>query len=454
MNLPGRMPLTAQTRADAVIAYRPQGPVTLAQFLAEAHQLADMLPPGGHILNICQDRYRFMLGFAAGMLADKVSLMPSSHTPETLLQLKAFAPDVFCLHDGNGAGIGLPELSCAGIACTPDKGLSVPEIASDSVVATLFTSGSTGTPVAHDKRWGALCRNAHAETQRLDLAGKNVAIVGTVPAQHSYGFESTVLLSLHGGCAAWSGRPFYPADIAAALAAVPRPRLLVTTPFHLRALLDAEISLPELDMLLSATAPLSEELARRAEERLSAPLFEIYGCTEAGQLASRRTTASPYWQPLQDIQLECDGDGCSAWGGHVEGRVALSDILELRGEAGFLLHGRGADMINIAGKRTSLAYLNHQLNSLPQVRDGCFFMPETAHSDGITRLAAFVVAPGSTQQQVLDALRQRIDPVFFPRPLCFVETLPRNPAGKLPRGALEALLDDCRQDARARESRT
>jgi hypothetical protein len=61
-----------------------------------------------------------------------------------------------------------------------------------------------------------------------------VNIVATVPPQHSYGFESSVLLALLGGAAFDSGRPFYPADIVAALERLPRPRALVTTPFHLK----------------------------------------------------------------------------------------------------------------------------------------------------------------------------------------------------------------------------
>jgi acyl-coenzyme A synthetase/AMP-(fatty) acid ligase len=112
-----------------------------------------------------------------------------------------------------------------------------------------------------------------------------------VPAQHSYGFESTVLLALHGNAPFWSGRPFYPQDIVCSLNAVPSPRLLVTTPFHLAALLGAGIEVPTVDLLLSATAPLSAQLAAEAESRLAAPLLEIYGSTESGQLASRRTTA-------------------------------------------------------------------------------------------------------------------------------------------------------------------
>lgn len=105
----------------------------------------------------------------------------------------------------------------------------------------------------------------------------------------------------------------------------------------------------------------------------------------------------------------------------------------------FLLHGRHADLINIAGKRTSLAYLNHQLGAVPGVVDGAFFLPDEEGPDGITRLTAFVVAPGLSARQVTVELRQRIDAIFLPRPLVLVDQLPRNSTGKLPRAELQAL---------------
>jgi acyl-coenzyme A synthetase/AMP-(fatty) acid ligase len=39
----------------------------------------------------------------------------------------------------------------------------------------------------------------------------------------------------------------------------------------------------------------------------------------------------------------------------------------------------------------------------------------------------------------MEALRQRIDPAFLPRPLCFVDVLPRNATGKLPRQPLNRI---------------
>ena len=55
------------------------------------------------------------------------------------------------------------------------------------------------------------------------------------------------------------------------------------------------------------------------------------------------------------------------------------------------------------------------------------------------RLAAFVVAPGLSSQDLLAALRQRIDAVFLPRPLRLLDVLPRNSTGKLTQQALETL---------------
>jgi acyl-coenzyme A synthetase/AMP-(fatty) acid ligase len=413
--------------------------VSAQRFLSDVARLSELLPVGGSVLNICQDRYRFIVGFAASLIAGKVSLLPSSQTQEAVRQLQAYAADIFCLHDGNGDVFDLPKLVFPELAAGAID--DVPEIDEDRIAAVLFTSGSTGAPTAHVKRWGALARSSQHEAERLGACAPGYSIVGTIPVQHSYGFESTIMLTLQSTSAIWSGWPFYPADIAAALEATPRPRFLVTTPFHLRTLLDSGVDVPAVDRLLSATAPLAETLARDAETRLGAPVYEIYGCTETGQLASRRTTDGPRWLALPGVSLEQEDDITFALGGNGGNRQLLGDIIEIHDDGTFSLHGRNADMVNIAGKRTSIAHLNHQLNAIPGVRDGCFLMPdESAAGDGITRLCAFVVAPTLSPKELRDALRTRIDPIFLPRPLLFVDRLPRNATGKLPRGELVALL--------------
>jgi acyl-coenzyme A synthetase/AMP-(fatty) acid ligase len=254
-----------------------------------------------------------------------------------------------------------------------------------------------------------------------------------------YGFESTVLAALQGGGALCAERPFYPADVCAALERLPRPRVLVTTPFHLRTLLDDVTQPPPADLLLCATAPLSAELARLAEERFAAELLEIYGCTETGQIATRRTAREPAWRTLPGVQLEVRDGRAWASGGHVEQRTAIGDVIEPLAADRFLLHGRVSDMVNVAGKRSSLAFLDAQLMAIDGVTDGVFFMAEEGAADGVTRLAALVVAPGMRREELLAQLRRRLDAAFLPRPLIMLERLPRAASGKLPLEALREL---------------
>ncbi len=442
-------PLLTHAHAEDVLAWRNDKSITVADFLSDVRRLQATLPAGKHVLNVCADRYRFAVGLAAALLAGKISLLPPTLTPEMMSQVKHFAPDVFCLTD-QPQSIAMPQLTWAEAmaACAPAAAggqagpYEIPEIPASQTAAIVFTSGSTGLPVAHHKSWGGLVLSVRAEAERLGLLdGRRHNIVATVAPQHMYGFESTVLLALQSGAALTAAHLFYPADICSTLAASTRPCMLVTTPIHLKVLLASGLDIPLPDLVLSATAPMPPQLALAVEARLHAPLFEIYGSTETGQIASRRTTETSEWTLYSGITLKPAQGSMWACGGHVEQATPLADEIELLTVERFLLHGRTADLVNIAGKRSSLGYLNHQLNAVPGVIDGAFFMPDDtdADSSGVTRLMAFVVAPGMKSTDLLAALRERIDAIFIPRPVVMLDSLPRNSTGKLPRDTLVRL---------------
>jgi acyl-coenzyme A synthetase/AMP-(fatty) acid ligase len=437
-----RYPFLRHTRSDAIFARRVGAPITVECFLRDVAALSRVLPSLRHMVNLCGDRYRFAVGFAAALQRGQVTLLPPSMAPLPLAQLIADRGDAYYLTDEP-----VPEGLVPGFAYPDDLDHSatpaeIPSIAADAPAVVLFTSGSTGRPQAHVRSWGALVRSARAAGCRLGVAAfGGAALLGTVPHQHSYGLESLVMLALQHGLTLDCKRLFYPADIRAALALTPRPRVLATTPIHLRILVTEAVELPKVDLLLSATAPLSPQVAREAEERFAAPLYEIYGCSEAGQLAVRRTVAGEEWHCLDGITLREDAGGTVAAGAPIDSETRLSDVIELRDREHFLLHGRVADLVNVAGKRTSIAHLNYHLNAIPGVRDGVFVLPERQDNDGsVTRLVAFVVAPGLEAGAILAALRQRVDPAFLPRPLYFIETLPRDALGKLPREVAQRLV--------------
>jgi acyl-coenzyme A synthetase/AMP-(fatty) acid ligase len=423
----------------AAFAYRSGTLVRAGEFLAEVADLAAQLPDRYYAINLCTDRYLFAVALAAALVRGQVTLLPPNQTPDLFQRLARDYPETYCLSDGPR-----PERHMETVDCAARRGRRAPLgsillVPATRIAAIVFTSGSTGDPVPHPKTWGRLVASALAEADRLALDRfPGLALIGTVPAQHMYGLESTVLLALQAGLILHSGRPFFPADVCAGLEALERPRGLVTTPVHLRAILAAG-QVPPVDFLLCATAPLAPQLAAEAERRFGCPLYEIYGCTEAGQLATRRTVETPQWWLFPRFAMRQNAKGTWVSEAHIPEKLLLNDVIELVSTERFLLHGRTADLVNIAGKRTSLASLNYHLNSIPGVLDAAFFVPQDA-GDGVTRLAALVVAPALTVEAVLAALRQRIDPAFLPRPVCMVSTLPRNETGKLPRAEVEALV--------------
>jgi acyl-coenzyme A synthetase/AMP-(fatty) acid ligase len=423
--------ILAGADANQAVAFRRGRRIGRRAFWGEVAAVAARLPAQKYMLNLCTDRYRFMVGFAAALQRRQISLMPSSDAPAMLQSLLQDYPDLYALTD-----TAPPALPCLAYPELPEAGLSDPlEVPDAQPALVLFTSGSTGKPKKVEKSWGVLRHSALAAGARLGRSMAGATIIGTVPHQHSYGLESTVLLALLNDMILDAGWPLYPADIRRAIAAAPRPRILVTTPVHLRALLAEPEDMPRLDLILSATAALPLALAEAAEACFKAPLIEIYGCTEAGQVATRRTTRETQFQCFDGVRLTQDGAKTWASGPAVEGSALLHDRIERTGPAHFYLGEREADLVDVAGKRASLAQLNQQLLGIAGVQDGVFVMGE---SDGrrVPRLMAVAVAPELSAVEILAALRRQIDPAFLPRPLILVDALPRNRLGKLPRAAL------------------
>jgi acyl-coenzyme A synthetase/AMP-(fatty) acid ligase len=404
--------LLAGVAPDAPVVRYGDSTVRAAQFIAQAEQLARSLPRTAYVINLAENRHHFLLGWVAACLREQVTLLPAGQTEDVLTRLRRDYPDHHTLDD---------------------EGM-LWEVPAARVVAIAFTSGSTGDPQAHVKTWGSLFQNARLAATEV-LGGMERSQVSTVPPQHMYGLEASTLGALTSGCFLYDRKPFFPADVRDALAAMPAPRVLVTAPAHLHVLADAALDLPALDRVVSATAPLGVELARRIETAWDTQVVEIYGCTEAGVMAHRRPTQTEYWHPFTGGTIENVAGAAEYRAPQLAGPVPLQDVVELRPDHTFFLRGRAGDMIKVAGKRASLQELTRQVLSVRGVEDAVVFLP-----DADARPAAAVVAPGIAAATILTELRTRLDGVFGPRPLVIVERLPRNSVGKLPHEALMRLL--------------
>ncbi len=425
---------------DAVLFRRPAGVVTAEAYLHDAQAAARALPDGAFLVNLCRDRYAFAVAFAAALLRRQVCLLPGDASAARLAALAGQFPGCAAAVDAPDAALPMP--SCMVRPTGTDGGASVenPALPCTQDAALVFTSGSTGAPVAHGKRWGALAARSRAAAGAFGLdAAAPPTVVGTVPPGHMYGFETTVLLPLHAPASSWCGPSFFPGDVAAALAGAPAPRILVTTPLHLRALAAVQAGLPTLRAVVSATAPLDPALAGETERLWGAPVLEIFGATEVGSIARRRTTAGGWWDAYPGVGI-LNGAGETLVSAPWADPTPLSDEVEMDGAGRFRLLGRRTDLVKMGGRRASLSGLNRILLELEGVSDGAFVVPDDLGNRASARLLAVVVAPERTAAGLLAELRARMDPVFLPRRVVRVDALPRNELGKLPRQALLALL--------------
>lgn len=425
--------------------------ISVSEFLVHVDRVAEQLPAASHVLNLCDNRYLFLVVFCAVIARAKTNLLPPNRhlaTQATLLQrygnLAIVHDGIAVIDDNNVASVNIAHCNFASPLNFPAALPTIPSIALAHIAAVTFTSGSTGHSQAHHKSWLTFVRSTEINRRyMLPQVPTVMHLVATVPGQHMWGLETSILMTLMAPICMSDIRPFFPADVASSLALLPPPRALVSTPVHLRALCLSGLKFPPLHRVLCATAPLSQALAEDVETLVSGELIEVYGCSEVGSMACRHTAASGIWHAFDGLLFNASVEQgpVQVEAEHLPEVVTLQDCLQFDGPRRFQLLGREGDMIEMGGKRGSLAELNKLLLAVDGVIDGVVFLPDDERT--IVRLAAFVVGDARVDKPALvRAFRRAVDPVFVPRPFVFVAELPREENGKLPRAKLLQLFKE------------
>lgn len=424
------LPLFVSGDPQRPVAWRNGAPVLLAELQSHVASVVAQLPKQSApaaMINLCDDRYRFLVAFAAALSSGHTVLLPASRADQVVADLQ----------DANPGSYRIDDAAIDAAVAQPSSAVINEQVAAEMTAMIGHTSGSTGQPKKFPKLWrtvnGSTARNA--ETIHAAIADKTspVWVLATVPPQHMYGMELSVLLPLIGNMAVHAGRPLFPADIASALAELPRPRVLISTPVHLRAIVGSDQDFPPVDVIVSATAPLDQPLAAAVTAKLGGEMVEMFGSTETCVFASRLTAREEQWRLYEGVQLDPRADGTLVSAPWFVEPVLLQDIVELQSGNRFVVRGRSSDMIEVAGKRASLSDITRRLLAIEGVQEAVVFQPEPDAVGRIRRVAALVVAPTLTAREVLDQLASGVDSAFLPRPLLIVDQLPRNELGKLPR---------------------
>lgn len=426
---------------------KPYLEVSQTQFINHVLRLAQALPAHQYVVNLCDNRYLFLVSLCAVIVNQGTILLPPNKKCSTQLKLITRYEDCIVLHDGQIEVIDKSTSDIGNAPTNPTVDISLldwsldstqvdtPQIKLDHLAVISFTSGSTGESKPNLKYWRTLVTSSTINAAYMLIDSTvNHSHIATVPGQHMWGFETSVLLALFSDVALVDARPFFASDIVSLIKRLPTPTTLISAPLHLKTLSEALKNKPEtsiqLASILCATAPLDHKLAQQLEAQFGCKLKEVYGCSEVGSMAIRNTAQNDAWQPFSGLNFDHDAQATRVSAAHLPLKITLEDTLQFDDQGRFTLQGRQSDQIKIAGKRGSLAEVNAVLNRFEGLRDGVVIFPPQDRN--VPRLVALVrLKPGVTKAELRQFMSEQLDSAFVPRPILEVENLPREDNGKL-----------------------
>jgi acyl-CoA synthetase (AMP-forming)/AMP-acid ligase II len=383
-------------------------------------------------------------------LADQEFLDKEPDLPTSLRVLSTWSDD--------GAP-GLAELITAG---DPAK-VPVPERPGRTVV---MTSGTTSTPK------GARRPQPHGLSEAASLlsviplrTGDRMMI--TTPIFHTWGLAALQLgMALHAELVLQ--RRFDPEQVLRTIAER-RVTALIAVPVMLQRLLDlpaevkARYDTSSLRVVAYSGSAMPPDRVTQFLDEFGPVLYGLYGSTEASwasistpeDLAAEPTTAGrpPLGTriaildddgrpvPRGDVGQICVGNGM-LFEGYTNGAgkpmfgdlMATGDRGRIDTEGRLYVVGRADDMIVSGGENVFPRPVEDAIAALPEVADVAVFgVPDDEFGN---RFAAYVVLHDGatlTADALLDRLRDRLPRFSLPRDVHFLESLPRNPTGKVVR---------------------
>ena len=399
--------------------------------------------PARQIALYCRDVCEFSAAMFGCWHAGKTVWLAADNRPHTVARLNALVEAWIGDFDGAlHAGPGAPSNS-------------LPPIDSDYAALMVFTSGSSGEPVAIAKSLRQLEQELWAQDEVWGMHVQEAAlVVGTVPHQHIYGLLFRVLWPLLSERTLFDEKMEYPETLLQLskqypIALISSPAFLKRLPEHL-----AWTDMQPLAALLSSGGSLPREAALRAHRLLGRPALEIFGSSETGGVAWRTQTCDTDtqapWTPLPGVTVQVE-DGLlairSPYLGTQADRWLSADHACLLNTGQFLLGDRADRIVKLEEKRVSLTAIENALHGLAEVAAARVLL-----LDGERQQIGAVVVLTPAGQALLaggkhalnQALRRQLAPycetIALPRRWRYVDALPANDLGKTALADLNALF--------------
>jgi long-chain acyl-CoA synthetase len=275
--------------------------------------------------------------------------------------------------------------------------------------------------------------------------------LGVISLAHSYGFSSLVLpLLLHGIPLILAPSPL-PEEVRRAADSLDH-LTLPAVPALWRAWHEAGVIPTNVQLAISAGAPLPLALEQAVHDRVGLKIHNFYGASECGGIAydateTPRDNATCVGSAMRNVSLSVGSSGGlevrsravgqSYWPAHDDtlggGCFRTTDLAEVK-EGMVFLRGRADEQINVAGRKVSPDAIERALLAQPCVRECLVFgMPEQDVSRGDLIVACVAGTPEAAAETLKQGLLRVLPAWQVPREWVFVDALPVNARGKLSR---------------------
>ena len=340
----------------------------------------------------------------------------------------------------------------------------------DDLAAILYTSGTTGRSKGAMLTHENLLSNAQALKDYWRFSEKD-ALLHALPIFHTHGLFVACNVTLLSGASMIFLSRF---DANEVMRLLPKATSMMAVPtFYVRLLDHAALSrdtTKHIRLFTSGSAPLLAETHRAFFERTGHAILERYGMTETNMNTSNpydgdrvagtvgfplpgvevrvvhAETAEPlpqgevgilevrgpnvfhgYWRMPEKTKAEFRPDGF-----FITGDVAKID------ERGYVhIVGRAKDLVITGGYNVYPKEVETELDAIPGVAESAVIgVPHPAFGEGVTAVVVTEKGAKLSEDDVIEALAERLAKFKQPKRVFFVEELPRNTMGKVQKNVL------------------
>jgi fatty-acyl-CoA synthase len=379
---------------------------------------------------------------------------------------------------------GLPSYSLESFIASPSpQNLLMPDLANDTDVLLVYTSGTTGRPKGAVHTQSGMLANAKASLEAHEFKSTDI-VLSTLPLFHVGGLCIQTLPALLAGVSVHLHPRF---DAAAWLSDVSmgepeeRPTLSLLVPATMRSVLEHS-QWPSVDLrclrgIMAGSSTLPESYLQKFHQR-GVPVGQIYGTTETGpvsvilkfQDAVERIGFAGWPHANAELQLR-DPQGCEVNSGET-GEVCVRGANVMRGywhassqsaapslkdgwfQTGDMGHldaqgclqivGRNKDMIISGGENIYPAEIENVLAAFPGLAE-CAVVGLPDERWGEVPVLVLVRAPSPdglllSETAIKAHLETLIARFKLPRRVVFVDELPKSALGKVQKPILQKQL--------------